>query len=218
MFTTVTSGQLTKFLGLLDQHNMTPERFQSFLARGIFSDLFDEKAKVRRPELRDALDLPVVLPDNRFLLTVDYERKVPEIIESLDLPYATEHWKDASPATFNLVAPFSGVKRVVGRLPILEGQIHESHTLLMRRLHENGCRPANVWEGLAFYARYPAYVDLLVCYGTRTAVAGRLRVPCISNPSPRHREVFPEHHEEIGYAHVKHAGWASFAKFLVIEK
>ncbi|MFA6158294.1 MAG: hypothetical protein WC763_01560 [Candidatus Paceibacterota bacterium] len=47
MKTTITSGQLANFLQLLEQHKMTPERFQDILEVGIFPAIFDPAAHVK---------------------------------------------------------------------------------------------------------------------------------------------------------------------------
>jgi hypothetical protein len=63
MKTTHTSGQLVRFLTMLDEQGVTVEIFQSRLCDGTLVDLFDPNAKVDRARLREALGLPA-LPIN----------------------------------------------------------------------------------------------------------------------------------------------------------
>lgn len=46
MNTTITSGQMSQFLTLLEQKEMTPERFQRLLSNGILADVCDAKANL----------------------------------------------------------------------------------------------------------------------------------------------------------------------------
>jgi hypothetical protein len=80
MKTTVTSGNLAKFLELLDQKDMTPERFQFLLGTGVFSDIFDSSATFADRDLwRNAFGLGKLVPDV-IILPIDYTKSLEQMI------------------------------------------------------------------------------------------------------------------------------------------
>jgi hypothetical protein len=58
MKTTHTSGQLIRFLQLLDEQGVTPDLFQDRLSSGAFADVLNPSARIERPAHRAALGLP----------------------------------------------------------------------------------------------------------------------------------------------------------------
>ena len=65
MKTTITSGQLTTVLQLLEDKRVDPARFQTVLASGYLADVLDEKASLdpqKRDSVRNLLGLPPLTP------------------------------------------------------------------------------------------------------------------------------------------------------------
>jgi hypothetical protein len=80
MKTTMTTGNLAKFLELLDQKDMTPERFQFLLGTGVFADIFDSSATFADRDLwRNAFGLGKLVPDV-IILPIDYTKSLEQMI------------------------------------------------------------------------------------------------------------------------------------------
>ncbi len=97
MNTTCTSGQLSMFLKLMEQKGMTPEKFQKYLEKGMFADLFElfDPGTVQRDSIRKGLNLPPNVKPwvNIFLGTnksrMDLLNAVAEKYIILDSAYST---------------------------------------------------------------------------------------------------------------------------------
>ena len=77
---THTSAQLKKFIELLEQKGVTPNRFQLALASGVLSDVFEEKATLsNRLAVRRALELGALLSEHGSHI-VDYGMSLDEMI------------------------------------------------------------------------------------------------------------------------------------------
>lgn len=77
---TPTSTQLKKFIELLEQKGVTPERFQTVLRSGILSDVFEEKATLdNRYDVRLALGLGP-LTSEPIVLIIDYSQTFEQMI------------------------------------------------------------------------------------------------------------------------------------------
>lgn len=80
MKTATTTGQMAKFLELLDQKEMTPERFQDLLGRGVLADIFDSSATFEdRDQWRKAFGLGKLVPD-KIVLSIDYNNSLDQMI------------------------------------------------------------------------------------------------------------------------------------------
>ncbi len=88
---THTSAQLKKFIGLLEQKRVTPERFQRVLGSGILSDLFEEGATLtNRFTVQQALGLGPI-PSEPVRLIVNYDQTLKEMIAAGRYDWKSKH-------------------------------------------------------------------------------------------------------------------------------
>lgn len=88
--TTISSGQLAKFLQILDGCGVTPEVFRSRLDAGVLDDIFDGSALLNRQALRVALGLgvsgfPKAKISDRRIVEFDYG----QVLRALHHKYLT---------------------------------------------------------------------------------------------------------------------------------
>jgi hypothetical protein len=177
MKTTITSGQLTRFLALLDEKGVTPETFQTCLSNGVLADILDTLAKFpERDEWRKLFRLGPLVPEV-ITLSMDYGMTLEDMIKA-----GNYDWKNDDLNTKNFPVKGEGIQWFEFDLVDPKQDISSEDAL---KLLEKDSDPANPWMPaqtehlLALGAAFP---DLqrknpLVALGSVAEVSGDRRVP-----------------------------------------
>lgn len=177
MKTTITSGQLTRFLALLDEKGVTPETLQTCLSNGVLADILDPSAKFgERDEWRKLFRLGPLAPEF-ITLPVDYNMTLEQMIVA-----GNYDWKNDDLNTKNFPVKGEGIQWFEFDLVDPKKGISSEDAL---KLLEKDSDPANPWMPaqtehlLALGAAFP---DLqrknpLVALGSVALVRGNRHVP-----------------------------------------
>lgn len=216
----VTAGQVSQFISLTN--GMKREDLQFLFNSGFLSDLLKADARnVERDDLREALRLPTPEKNGAFRLTVDYRRSLLSAIDAIGLTVKNWEFDGGKETLASLKPPHSGVHKVVARLDEPTNEELENHHLLAKRFRDRSwCRPANIWEMLAFCERYPQRARAIIAYATfvrmKRGSKSYLAVPMVEFPDDTTKKMFPERTDQFHFAGVRNAGWC-MCKFLTID-
>jgi hypothetical protein len=207
MKTTMTTGNLAKFLELLDQKGMTPERFQFLLGTGVFADIFDSSATFADRDLwRNAFGLGKLVPDV-IILPIDYSKSLEQMIAN-----GYYDWKND--------------ELTAKRFPILgEGVVeyefryfHFNHLIssetaddLIKKVDfENPWEPAKIEHLLVFGENFSEEQRKfpIVALGSFGKVDGSRRVPCLGEDGSERCLGLPWWDD----------GWGDDVRFLAVRK
>ncbi|MCC6448308.1 MAG: hypothetical protein IT215_06450 [Chitinophagaceae bacterium] len=146
MNTSITSGQLAKFLEILEQKGINPDAFQARLANGILADVFDAEVKFPdRDEWRKILGLGAVINT----VTVDYGMTLDEMIRAGKYAYANDNIDDRR-------FPVKGKGKVEVECKLFQfTNRNVSSEEAMRVIKEAGWEVAKAEHLLAFGVKYP---------------------------------------------------------------
>lgn len=145
---THTSAQSKKFIELLEQKGVTPERFQTVLGSGILSDVFEEKATLgNRFAVRQALGLGP-LPSEPIVLIVDYGQTLEQMIAA-----GRYDWKndDITAKRF----PIEGKGTVEFEAVLFHFDKDISSEDAKKQIEEAGYEVGKIEHVLSFGANYP---------------------------------------------------------------
>ncbi len=145
---THTSAQSKKFIELLEQKGVTPERFQTVLGSGILSDIFEEKATLaNRFTVRQALGLGP-LPSEPIVLIVDYGQTFEQMIAA-----GRYDWKndDITAKRF----PIEGEGTVKFEAVLFHFNKDISSEDAKKQIEEAGYEVGKIEHILSFGANYP---------------------------------------------------------------
>lgn len=209
MKTTMTTGQLAKFLELLDQKGITPETFQTRLTNGVLADIFDSSATFQdRDQWRNAFGLDNQVPD-KIILPVDYTKSLEEMIAAGNY----DEWR-AGPA--NICFPIVGEGIVEYEFKYVHSNENETVSsetavnLIKKEDIENPWEPAKIEHLLAFGAALPDEQRkiTIVALGSVDGVDGSHGEPFLSREDSLRvigRKVLVSH-------------WGSYIRFLAVRK
>ncbi|MFA6315368.1 MAG: hypothetical protein WC648_03335 [Candidatus Paceibacterota bacterium] len=169
---THTSAQSKKFIELLEQKWVTPERFQTVLGSGILSDIFEEKATLsNRFAVRQALCLGP-LPSEPIVLIVDYGQTLEQMIVA-----GRYDWKndDITVSRF----PIEGKGTVEFEAVLFHFDKDISSEDAKKQIEEAGYEVGKIEHVLSFGANYPEEQRKfpIVGLGSVGEVGGRRYVP-----------------------------------------
>lgn len=145
---THTSAQSKKFIELLEQKGVTPERFQTVLGSGILSDVFEEKATLsNRFAVRQAIGLGP-LPSEPIVLIVDYDQTLEQMIVA-----GRYDWKndDITAKRF----PIEGKGTVEFEAVLFHFDKDISSETAKKQIEEAGYEVGKIEHILSFGANYP---------------------------------------------------------------
>ncbi len=171
---THTSAQSKKFIELLEQKGVTPERFQTVLGSGILSDIFEEEATLgNRFAVRQALGLSP-LPSEPIVLIVDYGQTLEDMIVA-----GRYDWKDD-----NIIVkrfPIEGKGTVEFEATLFHFNENISSENAKKQIEEAGYEAGKIEHVLSFGANYPEEQRKfpIVGLGSVSEVSGARRVPCL---------------------------------------
>jgi len=179
---THTSAQSKKFIELLEQKGVTPERFQTVLGSGILSDVFEEKATLgNRYAVRQALGLGP-LPFEPIVLIVDYGQTLEQMIVA-----GRYDWKndDITAKRF----PIEGKGTVEFEAALFHFGKDISSEDAKKQIEEAGYEVGKIEHILSFGANYPEEQRKFPIVGLASVgkVSGRRYVPCLSGDGSRRR-------------------------------
>ncbi len=169
---THTSAQSKKFIELLEQKGVTPERFQIVLGSGILSDVFEEKATLgNRFAVRQALGL-CPLPSEPIVLIVDYSQTLEVMIAA-----GRYDWKnnDITAKRF----PIEGKGTVEFEAALFHFDKDISSEDAKKQIEEAGYEVGKIEHVLSFGANYPEEQRKfpIIGLGSVGKVIGRRGVP-----------------------------------------
>jgi hypothetical protein len=152
MSTSITSGQLIKLLGLMEQQKMTSSRFQSLLGSGLLADLFDEKSSyANRRQFCESLELNLSRVGLFLFNTLPY-KSVSERIEQLRKSFP---WKcDIAESDFPAIDNFRGAYEA--RLFEFPKGVDRSKVVqkIRKADKKNPWKPADINQMIAFGTKY----------------------------------------------------------------
>lgn len=172
METTHTSGQLKKLLGLLEQKEMTPERFNKILESGILSDVLDPNACLgNREAVRIALNLAVI---ETFRLTINHNQSLSQMI-------VAGHYDGTNDSITAERFPITGEGIVEYEARYFHFDRNISSENAIKEMEEAGWQPAKIEHLLAHGAANPDEQQKhpIVALGSVAAVDGNRDVPCL---------------------------------------
>lgn len=181
MKTTLTSGNLTKFLELLDQKGVTPELFQHRLSNGVLSDIFDPSATFQnRDQWRNAFGLRPIVPE-AIILNIDYSMSIEEMVAT-----GRYDWVNSDLTTKRFPIKGGGTEDVEAKIFHFDRSISSEEA--KRLIEEAGWEVAKTEHLLAFGAKHPDEQRKfpIVALGSVGKVNGNRNVPYLSrNDSKR---------------------------------
>ncbi len=168
MHTTITNGQLSRFLGLTSEKNVTPETLQIALANGTFADFLEFVATgktVNRDQLRKLLGLPEWGDQFKTLIKRGQYSVGHPLINSSNFPV--------------------GMIPVLDETMILKFKCTRSPEGAMTEFEELGYRPATFAELLVYGLQNksknvgPGPVQIVIALGDQVAIGGNTMVTAI---------------------------------------
>lgn len=174
----MTTGNLAKFLELLDQKDMTPERFQFLLGTGVFADIFDSSATFADRDLwRNAFGLGKLVPDV-IILPIDYSKSLEQMIAAVNYDWKND---ELTAKRFPIVG--EGVVEYEFRYFHFNRNVSSETAvdLIKREDVENPWYPAKLEHLLAFGENFPEEQRKfpIVALGSVGLVLGDRNVPCL---------------------------------------
>lgn len=178
MKTTMTTGNLAKFLELLDQKDMTPERFQFLLGTGVFADIFDSSATFADRDLwRNAFGLGKLVPDV-IILPIDYAKSLEQMIAN-----GRYDWKNDELTAKRFPIVGEGIVEYEFRYihPNRKVSSENAVYLIKKEDSENPWEPAKTEHLLAYGEAFPEEQRKfpIVALGSVGEVRGDRHVPCL---------------------------------------
>ncbi len=207
MKTTLTSGNLAKFLELLDQKDMTPERFQFLLGTGVFADIFDSSATFADRDLwRNAFGLGKLVPDV-IILPIDYTKSLEQMIAN-----GRYDWKNSDITAKHSPIVGEGVVEYEFRYFHFNRNVSSETAidLIKKEDSENPWEPAKTEHLLAFGENFPDEQRKypIVALGSVGEVGGGGYVLCLLEDSFERNLVFRH----------RRSFWLDHSRFLAVRK
>lgn len=167
----VSPGQLRKQFDLMDQKNMTHDRFQQLLDTGILADIFDPVANLDRDALRAALKLGTALPET-IRIAVDYGQGLEQMI-------AAGHydWKNGDITAKRF--PIKGIGRVEFEWKLYHFDRDIESDEAEKLIEQDGWDVGATEHLLAFGAKFPEEQRKypIIALGSAAKVNGNRHVP-----------------------------------------
>ncbi len=199
----MTTGQMTKFLELLDQKGITPETFQERLTNGVLSDIFDASATFQsRDQWRQAFGLGNLVPD-RIILSIDYTKSFEQMIAA-----GRYDWRNDDLNAKRFPIKGEGVEEVEAKLFHFDRNISSEEAI--RLMEAEGWEIAKMEHLLAFGAAFPDEQRKfpIIGLGSVGEVDGNRYVPCLLRNASK-----PYLH-----LHWLVSDWNSSYRFLAVRK
>lgn len=207
MKTNASTGQLAKFLALLEEKGVTPELFQERLGNGILADVFDPSAVFpERDEWRKQFGLGPLVPE-LIILTVDYGLTLEQMIA-----VGNYDWKNDDLTDKRFPIKGDGVQEFEACLihPNRSISSEDCIQLIKDTDKTNPWEPAQTEHLLAFGAKYPEEQRKfpIIALGSVGEVDGNRGVPCLDEDGSKRGLHLPW----FG------GGWRARCRFLAVRK
>lgn len=207
MKTNASTGQLAKFLALLEEKGVTPELFQERLGNGILADVFDPSAVFpERDEWRKQFGLGPLVPE-LIILTVDYGLTLEQMIAA-----GNYDWKNDDLTDKRFPIKGEGVQEFEACLihPNRSISSEDCIQLIKDADKTNPWQPAETEHLLAFGAKYPEEQRKfpIIALGSVGKVVGARYVPYL-------RKGGSERDLDVDWFD---GGWSADCRFLAVRK